>query len=65
MIHVNETPVPWKEGMTVQDALDAMGYDFVHITVTVNDKLVESADYDTTPVPDNADVRAIHLFHGG
>lgn len=65
MIHVNETPVPWKEGMTVQDALDAMGYDFVHITVTVNDMLVESSDYDTTPVPDNADVRAIHLFHGG
>jgi len=65
VIQVNENPVPWKEGMTVQDALDAMGYDFVHITVTVNDTLVESRDYDTTPVPDNADVRAIHLFHGG
>lgn len=65
MIRVNEIEVLWREGMTVQDCLDAMGYDFVHITVTVNDVFVESLQYRSTQVPDRADVRAIHLYHGG
>jgi sulfur carrier protein ThiS len=65
MIRVNEVEIPWKPGMTVQDCLDAMGYDFVHITVTVDDVFVDSIHYKTHPVPDSADVRAIHLYHGG
>jgi thiamine biosynthesis protein ThiS len=65
VIRVNENEVPWRDGMTVQDCLDAMGYDFVHITVTVDDVFVESIRYRTTRVPDGADVRAIHLYHGG
>lgn len=65
MIAVNEVEVKWHEGMTVSDALAAMNYDFAHITVTVNDHFVPTSEYNTHIIPDNADVRAIHLFHGG
>ncbi len=65
MIKVNEEPVEWREGMTVSDALDAMGYDFALITVFVNAEHVPPDDHDTFEVPDGADVRALHLHHGG
>jgi len=64
-IRVNEVEIPWREGMTVEDALQAMGYDFVHISVTIDDEYVDHADHARRLVPDGADVRAIHLFHGG
>ena len=65
MITINDNKLPWKEGMTVSDALAAMKYDFAHITVTVNGKFVEPDDFDSTALPDQADMKAIHLHHGG
>jgi thiamine biosynthesis protein ThiS len=65
MITVNQETVDHSEGMTVSDALKAMGYDFVLITVFVNGEHVPSDDHDTFVVPDGADVRALHLHHGG
>ncbi|MBN2036444.1 MAG: sulfur carrier protein ThiS [Chitinispirillaceae bacterium] len=66
MIRVNNRDtVEWKQEMTVRDVLDAMGYDYALITVTVNDTLVPQDEYDTWVVPDNADVGAFHLAHGG
>lgn len=65
MIRVNEEPIDWREGMTVRDALRAMNYEFVHITVTVDDVYVSVDDYESRTIPDGADVRAIHLYHGG
>lgn len=65
MIRVNDNQVEWRQGMTVADALRAMNYDFPLITVTVNGTLVPSDEHDTHPVPDGADVRAIHIHHGG
>ncbi|MBI5241401.1 MAG: sulfur carrier protein ThiS [Elusimicrobia bacterium] len=65
MIKVNGNAVTWRDGMTVADALAAMNYDFGHITVTVDGRHVPQDDFDTTPVPDGADMKAIHLHHGG
>ncbi len=66
MVTVNHRDrVTWNEGMTVQDVLDAMGYDYALITVWVNGELVSPGDYGSYPVPDGADVQAIHLAHGG
>lgn len=61
----NRDPVEWREGMTVQDVLDEMGYTYVIITITVNGKYVDPDDYQSTQVPDNADFKAIHIHHGG
>lgn len=61
----NRDKIEWKEGMTVQDVLNEMGYVYRRITVTVNDRLVRQEDYETYLVPDNADVNVFHLGHGG
>lgn len=66
MIKVNKKEtVEWREGMTVQDVLDIMGYIYPQITVTVNDRLVQREDYHTHEIPDGADVNVFHLAHGG
>ncbi len=66
MILVNDRDkIEWRDGMTVQDVLDAMNYSYSLITVTVNDQLVSRDDYDEFEVPDDANVTIFHLAHGG
>ncbi len=66
MIIVNRRDtVDWFEGMTVRKLLERMGYDFALLTVTVNDTFIPVEDYDEIAIPDDADVRVIHLHHGG
>lgn len=66
MITVNKKEkLKWYEGMTVQDVLEEMNYDYKLITVSVNEKLVQQEDYATYEVPDNAEVYVFHLVHGG
>lgn len=65
MIFVNGNKIDWFDKMTVRDVLDIMGYDFSLITVTLNDKFIPPEEYSTTLVPDNADIKVIHIFHGG
>lgn len=66
MIRVNDLfDVPWREEMTVQGVLDALGWDYALIAVSVNDQFVHPDHYARFPVPDGADVRAIHIAHGG
>ncbi len=61
----NRDKLEWKEDMTVQDLLTAMGFEYVMITVTVNGTLVPAEDYDKYMVPDDSDVGVFHLAHGG
>lgn len=61
----NRDKVAWKEGMTVQDLLDAMGYDYALITVTVGGSLVPEEDYRRRVLEDGSDVNVFHLAHGG
>jgi thiamine biosynthesis protein ThiS len=66
MITVNDRDtVEWREGLSVQDLLDEMGYSYVLITVTVDGVLVPEDEYTTHPVPDGARVGVFHLAHGG
>ncbi len=66
MILVNDRDrVEWKQGMTVQDVLDAMNYSYSLITVTVDDQLVLKDDYSHYEVPDGSSVTVFHLAHGG
>lgn len=66
MILVNDRDkVDHKPGMTVADVLAALGYDYALIVVTVNGVFVPTDDYATAPVPDGADLKAIHIAHGG
>ena len=61
----NRDKLEWREGMTVQDLLDEMGYSYSLITVTVNDTLVNKSEYDSHQIEDGSDVTVFHLAHGG
>ncbi len=61
----NRDKVEWREGMTVQDVLDAMKYDYALITVTIEGALVPEHDYGTRTVDDDSKVGVFHLAHGG
>jgi sulfur carrier protein len=66
MIVVNRRDrLGWHEGLTVLDLLDRLRYTFPHIIVTVNGELVPRDQYGTRPIPDDADVRVLHLMAGG
>jgi len=66
MIRVNnQYDVEWQAGMTVQDLLDGLKFSFRMIVVKINGQVVLRPDFATTPVPEGAEVQAIHLIGGG
>jgi len=66
MVVVNgREQVPWSDGLTVARVLSALGWDYALIAVTVNGDRVPPDRFASFPVPDGADVRAIHIAHGG
>ena len=66
MIHVNnQYEVESQPGMTVQVLLDELKFTFRMIAVKVDGEVVLRPDYATTPVPDGAEVQALHLISGG
>jgi thiamine biosynthesis protein ThiS len=66
MITVNDRDrLEWHEGLTVAGVLRQMNWDFALIVASVNGRHVPPGEYESTPVPDGADVRLIHVMHGG
>lgn len=63
--HVNGHKQPWKEGLVVRDALTMMNYTFKMLVIKLNGELVKKDDYDSTLIPENADLKVIHLISGG
>jgi len=49
----------------VRDALTLMNYTFKMLVIKLNGELVKKEDYDSTPIPENADLKVIHLISGG
>jgi len=65
MLQVNDVPLQYEPGMTVRDILKRKNYVWRMIAVFVNGELVPKAKYDTTQVPDGAEVKAVHQIAGG
>jgi len=66
MIIVNgNNRLEWHENMTITDILKAMNYSYSLIVVSVNEKIISEEDYDDFVVKDNAQVKVIHICHGG
>ncbi|HOV49636.1 MAG TPA: sulfur carrier protein ThiS [Anaerolineae bacterium] len=57
--------LPWHEGLTVQDLLEQEKFTYPHIVVSINGTVVNHDAYAETLIPDDADVRVIHLIAGG
>lgn len=65
MILVNGERIDWREGMTIQDVLDACNYVFPLLVVKVNGKLVKKPQYDSHIVHDGDEIKVLHMISGG
>ena len=66
MITVNDRDrLEWHPGLTVADVLRRMNWDFALIVASVDGRHVPREEYESAAVPDGAEVRLIHVMHGG
>ena len=64
-IIVNDNPIAWEENMTINKILKIMNYSFKMLVIKVNGELIKKDEYGTKIVPENDDVKIIHLISGG
>ena len=63
MITINRRDrLEWRPDLTIREMLQSVGYKFTLITVTVNGTVIHPDDFDEYRIPDDADVRVIHLI---
>jgi sulfur carrier protein len=65
VLQVNDEPLPYDPGMTVEDVLKKKNYVFRLVAVWIDGEFVARRAYGKTPVPDGADVKVIHMMAGG
>ena len=65
MITVNNQKLEYTPNMTVADVLKTMDYDFPLIAVVLNDQPIPKEKFNSTTIPDHANIKAIHICHGG
>ena len=66
MIRVNDKfEVAWEEGMTVTELLKRLKFSFPLIIVSVDGVLVPKEEYATRQLPDEAEVKVLHMTAGG
>ena len=65
MIRVAGKNHPWRAGMTVADLLRENEEAHDCPVVRINDHYVSRPNFETTPVPDDADVFFIPMIAGG
>ncbi len=64
-ITVNNKEYNFVEQETVQDLLRRIKFTFPLVIVKINQKHIPRESYATTIIPDEADVKVIHMISGG
>ncbi|MDA3884275.1 MAG: sulfur carrier protein ThiS [Candidatus Delongbacteria bacterium] len=64
-IKVNENIVEWHNNLTISEILKIMKYTFPMLVIKVDGQLIKRDQYKTYIVPNNSDVKVIHLMSGG
>lgn len=65
MLQVNDEPLEYEPGMTVETILQRKNYKFRMLAVWIDGEFVARGTYKTTPVNDGADVKVVHMIAGG
>jgi len=65
MITAKGKELVWREGMTVKEVLDALGYTFPLVMVRVNGELVKKSQWTEFSVPDGASIDVQPVVAGG
>ena len=64
-ITVNDNVVEWHDGLTIFELLRIMNYTFPMLVVKVNGSIIKRDQYKSFIIPDNSDIKVIHLMSGG
>jgi len=62
---VNNKPVPFVSNETMQDLLKRLKFTFPLVIVKINESHIPRSEYSKTIIPDNADIKVIHMISGG
>jgi len=62
---VNSKPVHYVADETIQDLLKRIRFTFPLVIVKINGMHVPRNKYSTAIVPENADIKVIHMISGG
>ena len=66
MIRVNgKFDVEWEPGFTVEELLTRLKFSFPLLIVSVDGEMVPKEGYATRQIPDNAEVKVLHMTAGG
>jgi sulfur carrier protein ThiS len=65
MIRVAGKEHPWRKGMTVADVVREYGDSHDYPVVRLGDHYVSRPNFETTPVPDGAEIFLIPMIAGG
>ena len=65
MITAKGKRLDWREGLTVRDVLDTLGYNYPSVLVRVNGVIVRRKAWDSTAVPDGAEIEVRPIVAGG
>jgi len=65
MITVKGRPMGWREGLTVGEILDTLGYNFPSVLVRVNGTIIRRKDWNSTTIADRAEVEVRPIVAGG
>ncbi|MBW1730244.1 MAG: MoaD/ThiS family protein [Deltaproteobacteria bacterium] len=65
MIKVGDEQVPWYEGMTIASLLAEREDGHTYAVVRLNGRLISRPKFESTLIPDNAEVILIPMVAGG
>jgi sulfur carrier protein len=65
MITAKGKKLDWHEGLTIREVLDTLGYNFPSVLVRVNGTIYRRKEWDSSTVPDGADIEVRPIVAGG
>jgi sulfur carrier protein len=65
MITAKGKRLEWRQGLTVRNVLEILGYNYPSVLVRVNGTIVRRKVWDSTIVPDEAEVEVRPIVAGG
>ena len=64
-IQLNHRLYPYREGATVATLMAENNFEFSHIIVKINSRVIEEEDWSTEKIAAGDNVEIIHVFGGG
>jgi thiamine biosynthesis protein ThiS len=65
LIQVDDEKIEWSEGLTVAKVLERIDHTEFCAAVRLNNRIVSSPNFSTTPVPDRSIIQILPLIAGG